>query len=228
MKKKETNLKLRRKNVAAIDLGLCNLATVTFNQNKNPLLIKGGVLKSTNHYFNKKLAKYKSICKKTDKLYLKRNNKIKDYLHKSSRYIINQLVSNNVGTLVIGHNKYQKQEINIGKKNNQNFVSIPFYQFIKMLKYKSQLLGIKVKITTEEYTSKCSFLDNERSHKHKKYKGKRIKRGLFRTSSGRIINADVNGSYNIMKKAIPNCLKTNEIQDVVVHPIRIKSYKSSF
>jgi putative transposase len=97
-----------------------------------------------------------------------------------------------------------------------------------MLKYKCQLLKIRVKIITEEYTSKCSFLDKERLCKHVKYKGKRIKRGLFKTGSGRIINADVNGSYNIMKKAIPNCLKTNGIQDVVVHPIRVKSYKSSF
>ena len=104
-------------------------------------------------------------------------------------------------TIIIGHNKCWKQEINIGKRNNQNFVSIPFNSFISMISYKATLEGINVKIVEESYTSKCSFLDNERICKHESYKGRRIKRGLFKTSFGKIINADINGAFNIIRKS---------------------------
>ena len=117
---------------------------------------------------------------------------------------MNQLVSNNVSVIVIGHNKEWKQDINIGKVNNQNFVQIPYNQFINMITYKSELEGIKVIQREESYTSKCSFLDNELICKHETYQGNRIKRGLFRTSTGRLINADLNGALNILKKEIPN------------------------
>ena len=118
--------------------------------------------------------------------------------------LVNQLVSNNVSVIVIGHNKEWKQDINIGKVNNQNFVQIPYNQFINMITYKSELEGIKVIQREESYTSKCSFLDNELICKHETYQGNRIKRGLFRTSTGRLINADLNGALNILKKEIPN------------------------
>ena len=117
---------------------------------------------------------------------------------------MNQLVSNNVSVIVIGHNKEWKQDINIGKVNNQKFVQIPYNQFIDMITYKSELEGIKVIQREESYTSKCSFLDNESICKHETYQGNRIKRGLFRTSTGRLINADLNGALNILKKEIPN------------------------
>ena len=117
---------------------------------------------------------------------------------------MNQLVSNGVATVVIGHNKEWKQDINIGKSNNQKFVQIPHSMFINILKYKCELEGITVIIREESYTSKCSFFDNEEICKHTEYKGKRIKRGLFRTSSGRFVNADLNGALNILRKEIPN------------------------
>lgn len=115
--------------------------------------------------------------------------------------MINHVVSNGINTIVIGHNRCWKQEINIGKRNNQNFVSIPFNLFISMISYKATLEGINVKIIEESYTSKCSFLDNEQICKHEEYAGRRIKRGLFKTSSGNIINADINAAFNIIRKS---------------------------
>lgn len=196
----------------SIDLGLNNLATVGSNVIK-PIIINGKPLKSINQYYNKQLASLKSRLeikekRKTSnglrKLTNKRNNKIEDYLHKASRYIINHLVSNNINTLVIGNNKEWKQEINIGKKNNQNFVNIPHARFIQMLSYKAKLLGINIILTEESYTSKCSFLDNEKLCKHDEYYGKRIKRGLFRSKNNILINADLNGSLNILRKVVGN------------------------
>lgn len=204
----ELKLKEDNNRYCSIDLGLNNLTTIGSNVIK-PFIINGKPLKSINQYFNKMTAKEKSLLSKgkytnenLERLYLKRDNKIKDYLHKASRYIINQLVSNNVNTLVIGHNKNWKQEINIGKVNNQNFVSIPFNNLIHMLTYKAQLEGINVIIQEESYTSKCSFLDNEEICKHKEYLGKRIKRGLFKASNGKLINADLNGALNILRKVV--------------------------
>ena len=137
-------------------------------------------------------------------LSFKRYTKIKDYLHKESRKLVNHLVSNNVSRVVIGHNKDWKQDINLGKKSNQNFVQIPFNMFIQMVTYKSQLEGIEVVQREESYTSKCSFLDGEEICRHETYMGKRIKRGLFRSNNGRLINADLNGALNILRKEIPN------------------------
>lgn len=187
---------------AAIDLGVNNLATVSFNESK-PFIINGKPLKSINQFYNKrkselqsKLSGDRKSSNKINSITRKRNNKIKNYLYKASRCIVNHLVSNNVNTLIIGKNDNWKQETNIGKKNNQNFVLIPHSQFVEMISYKCKLVGIAVMMTEESYTSKCSFIDNE------EYKGKRIKRGLFRTNEGRLINADLNGSLNIMRKVI--------------------------
>lgn len=215
---------------ASIDLGVNNLAALIFNKDYQPQLINGKPLKSINQFYNKENAKYKSFLdnkytsNKIEKLAYKRNNKVDDYLHKSSRYIINQLVSNQIGNLVIGYNPNWKQEINIGKKNNQNFVFIPFLNFVNMLKYKAEFYGISVKIITEEYTSKCSFLDNESIEKHEKYKGKRIKRGLFRSSDNKIINADLNGSGNILRKAFSKSLRLDGIEGLVVNPLKILGF----
>lgn len=117
---------------------------------------------------------------------------------------MNHLVSNNVSTLVLGYNKNWKQDISIGRKNNQNFVSVPFYLFKQILRYKCALCGIEVLEQEESYTSKCSFLDNEEICKHEDYLGRRIRRGLFKTSNGKIINADLNGSLNILKSFYRN------------------------
>jgi putative transposase len=135
---------------------------------------------------------------------------MKDYLHKATRYLVNHLVSNNVSTLILGYNKKWKQDISIGRKNNQNFVSIPFYLFKQMLRYKCALQGIEVLEQEESYTSKCSFLDNEEICKHEAYLGRRIQRGLFKTSNGKIINADLNGSLNILKKFLQKQVAWNE------------------
>ncbi len=195
---------------ASMDLGLNNLGTVGSNVVK-PFIINGKPLKSINQFYNKRVSNLKSKLtngKKTSKriksLTDKRNNKIKDYLHKASTILVNQLVSNDLNTLIIGNNKGWKQDINIGKRNNQSFVQIPYSTFIKMIEYKCKLVGINVLITEESYTSKCSFLDSEDIKKQKEYKGKRIKRGLFKSSEGVLINSDVNGSLNILRKVVGN------------------------
>lgn len=209
----EVEPEIQSKNYAGIDLGLDNLATVGGNKT-SPFIINGKPLKSINQYYNKKLGLLKSRqnkCNNKDvnsreirSLASKRNNKIKDYLHKSSRMLVNRLVSSNVSLVVVGHNKEWKQDINIGKVNNQNFVQIPYNQFIQMITYKAELRGIKVIQREESYTSKCSFMDNETICKHETYMGKRVKRGLFRSASGRLINADLNGALNILKKEVPD------------------------
>ena len=195
---------------AAIDLGLNNLATISSNVTKQ-FIVNGKPLKSINQYYNKTKSNLQSKLKNNEKsnkrissLNLKRNNKINDYLHKSSTFIVNYLVSNNISMLIVGHNKEWKQNIKIGKKNNQNFVSIPHSRFKELLKYKCELEGIKYIEIEESYTSKCSFLDNEEICKHTSYKGKRVKRGLFKSNDGTLINADVNGSLNILKKVVGN------------------------
>ena len=200
--------KIDNNRYASVDLGINNLMTVSSNVTK-PFIINGKPLKSINQYWNKEKARLQSILKgnkKTSKriqsITNKRNNKVLDYLHKSSRELVNFLVSNNIGTLIVGYNEEWKENINLGKRNNQNFVNIPFYTLIKQLEYKCKLEGINFILTEESYTSKCSFLDNEEVCKHEKYLGERIKRGLFKSKEGKLINADLNGSLNILKKVV--------------------------
>jgi putative transposase len=223
-KQEAKNQNLDKKKVAGIDLGLANLATVASNEKTfKSFLISGKPLQKINHYFNRKRAKLMSFVgdrgtsKRIVKLAHKRNCKISDYLHKSSKLIINQLVENKVGKLIVGYNPLWKNEINLGKRTNQKFVSIPYADFIHQLQYKAKLAGIEVQIQEESYTSKCSFLDLEPVRKHEKYAGRRTKRGLFVSKKGIKINADLNGAYNIIRKAVPNAF-SNGIQGVVVHP----------
>ena len=214
------------KRYMSIDLGIDNLATCGSNVTKS-FIINGKPVKSINQFYNKKKAKLqselkikqnKNTSKQIQNLTLKRNNKIKDYFHKASRYIVNQLVNQSINTLIIGKNDGWKQETNIGKKNNQNFVNIPHQMFINQLKYKCQLKGINVVEQEESYTSKVSFFDNDfipvYGQKDELFKssGKRIKRGLYKTSSGLVLNADINGSLNIMRKYL------NEVCDEIVSP----------
>ena len=195
---------------AAIDLGIDNLCSVSSNC-CNSFIVNGKPVKSINQYYNKKKAKLqkrvkkcqkKNKSKRLQKLTEKRNRKVKDYFHKTSRYIVNQLVSNQINTLIVGYNKGWKQEVNIGKRNNQKFVGIPFMTLRDMLSYKCKLVGINIIVTEESYTSKCSFIDGEEIKKKETYLGKRTKRGLYRSKNGRTINADINGSYNIMRKGL--------------------------
>lgn len=196
------------KKYCGVDLGLDNLMTCCFTDDK-PLIINGKPLKSINQKYNKdraklqsKLQKNKHTSKRIQRIAQKRINKINDYLHKTSRVFVNYLVSKRITDVVIGYNKEWKQRINIGHVNNQKFVSIPFNTLLQMLSYKCQLEGINLITNEESYTSKCSFLDDEEICKHEEYVGKRVKRGLFRTANGKYINADVNGSLNILKKVI--------------------------
>lgn len=207
---REKELKKDNGKYSSIDLGINNLMTLSGNTTK-PIIINGKPLKSINQYYNKKKSEIQSKLetinktkksKKLNKLTNKRNNKINDYLHKSSKIIINHLVSKDICTLIVGYNQHWKQEINIGKKNNQNFVSIPYLKLLNMLEYKCKSEGINFVKNEESYTSKCSFIDGEEIKKHTKYLGKRIKRGLFESASGKLINADLNGSLNILKKVV--------------------------
>jgi len=217
--------------IAGIDLGVRNLVTIANNIGIHPIVVKGGVAKSMNQYFNKQKAKIQSIYDKqglktglrAKKLFVKRDKKIHDYLHKVSRATISYLVDNNIGRLIIGRNENWKQRVNIGRRNNQNFATIPFYKLIHMLQYKAEEEGIEVFLQDESHTSKCSFFDGESVEHHDKYVGKR-KSGLFRTRFGYIINSDVNGALNIMKKAVPDAferLDADGIEGAVGHPLRL-------
>jgi transposase, IS605 orfB family len=224
---------------ASIDPGVNNLVTMVDTVTKNPVIINGKPLKSINQWYNKKIAEMRSETEKLHGKYWskkmsgvtnRRNNKIKDYMHKASAYIVNHLVSNRIGTLIIGESKEWKQDTNMYKINNQNFVCIPFEMLKSMLEYKCKLAGIEVVRQHEAYTSKCSFLDNEEIRKHEKYKGSRPKRGCFKTSSGRKVNADVNSACNIMKKYLlkvaGNCTKLlHELAEVFSTPcLKIKTF----
>ena len=149
---------------------------------------------------------------------MKRNFMVKDYLHKASRRITDWCILNNIKCLYIGHNNGWKNECNMSKTSNQNFVQIPFNTMIKMIEYKCKEVGIEVKLIQEAYTSKCSSLDYEPICKHDNYCGKRIKRGLFQSRNG-LINADVNGSLNILRLGINKNFKIEN----KFNPIRIKN-----
>jgi len=207
---KQEKEKIINDNYLSIDLGLNNLMTCYDTKNNKSLIVNGKPVKSINQYYNKKRALVQSKLIKNhnssrlNNLALKRNNKITDYLHKSSRFIVNYCVSNQISNLVVGYNKEWKQEINIGKRNNQNFVQIPHQKFIYMLEYKCKLDGINFIQNEESYTSKCSALDLESLNKHDSYLGKRVKRGLFVSSKRIKINADLNGALNILRKVAPD------------------------
>lgn len=192
-----------------IDVGINNLASITSNDKNFSYIVKGTPLKSMNQYYNKKKAQLQSqlekcnkkkSSKKLEKLTNKRNLKLKDYLHNASKRIIDLCLKNDIGNIVIGHNKGWKQELNIGKRNNQNFVSIPFNTFIEQLQYKGKLSGISVIVTEESYTSKTDHFVKEPMYHLEKRQGKRIKRGLFKSSTRKILNADINGAIGIMRK----------------------------
>ena len=206
--KQEEELK-HSDNLIGIDLGVNNLCTITSNFD-SPKIVNGKPLKSINQYFNKSKSDLQSKLKsrqftsnRIEKLTFKRNNKINHYLHNVSKWIIDYCLTNNVSKIIIGKNVNWKQDVNLGSKTNQSFTQIPFTNLISMITYKAQLQGISIIMTEESYTSKCSFIDNEDICKHDDYLGKRVKRGLFRSKDKKLINADVNGSFNIIRKVIP-------------------------
>jgi len=215
--------------VAAVDIGVNNLAALTSNlPGFAPRLINGRPLKALNQRYNKRRAQLQAqlpqgrhTSRRLDAIADKRNRRITDYLHNASRAIINLLVQHRIGTLVVGHNPDWKQRVQLGRRTNQTFVSIPHARFIAMLTYKAELAGMRVVVREEAHTSKVSFLDHEPIQHHDVYAGKRIARGLFRASDGTLINADVNGAYNIGRKAAPEAFAPGG-HGWVVQPVRMQ------
>lgn len=212
-----------------IDLGLDNFATITNNCGLIPLIINGKGLKSINQYYNKQISHYKSIAKRVNKLDYtnrisrltnKRNNKVEDYIHKASKFLVDYCKNNEINTIIIGNNKNWKQNSKMNKKVNQSFIGIPYYNFIQKVQYKAEEFGIKVVITEESYTSGTSFLDNELPTKENYNKNRRKYRGLFVSNNGIKINADANGSYQIIKKVFPKAFAEG-IEGVGLHPFKV-------
>jgi len=227
----------------AIDLGVTNLAAITANREGFiPRLVNGRTLKAINQWYNKRMKELKRCLPKADRervtrqmeqLTNTRNRQVNHYLHAASKRIIDFLVKEGVGTIIIGKNPLWKQEAGMGRRNNQNFVSIPHARFIDMLTYKAALVGIQVEIQEESYTSQASFLDLDPIPTYKPdddtqytFSGKRIGRRnrLYRTKDGKIICADVNGSYNILRKRKPDAFTHVDAKGLaayVVQPLRL-------
>lgn len=232
---KENNIEQRQTGIKiGIDIGVNILCAITSNQKDIPTyLINGSPLKSINQYYNKILAKEKLRIKLLHnqhtsnfikKLTLKRNFKIEDYLHKTSKKIIDMCIKHNVDEIIIGHNDNWKQNVKMRKENNQNFVQIPFNKLIQMIRYKGEEQGIKITLVEESYTSKVDHLAKESLEKQDKYLGRRIKRGLFKSSIKKLINADINGSIGILRKAIGDVFIDQSIEGLVFNPIKIKIF----
>ena len=227
----ESNKQLRKAEgdgYMSIDLGVSNLASCTIFSisDTQQFIVDGRRLKSINHYYNKKAAilksmyaKNKSISSSNTKRMMRlmngRANRINDYFNRVVKILVNKCLDNGVTTLVIGYNKEQKQGINIGKVNNQNMVMIPFYKLRQKLQYQCELHGISYCPQEESYTSKASCLDDDYIPVYGEtvatpFSGKRIHRGLYRASDGSVLNADINGSVNILKKYLKEC-KSNVV-----------------
>ena len=212
----EVQRELNKENALGIDLGIDNLCTCVTN-NGASFIIDGRKLKSINQYYNKTNAKLQSIKDKQKiehitlrqkRIVRKRNNRINDYLSKAAKIIINYCLNNDIGRIVLGYNEDFQRKSNIGSINNQNFVNIPYGKLRDKLIYLCKLYGIEFKLQEESYTSKASFFDGDEIPIYDKenlqeyiFSGKRIKRGLYQTSAGKLINADCNGALNILKKS---------------------------
>ena len=213
----------------SIDLGVDNLSAIANNFNETPVIINGKGLKSINQYYNKSLAHYKSIAKslnnkdysnRQNRLTVKRNAKITDYLHKASRFTVNYAKQHSVSCIVIGYNKEWKQNSLLSKKVNQHFVQLPFNTLVQQIQYKAEEFGIQVILVEESYTSGTSFLDNEEPIKENYDKSRRKHRGSFQSNTGVSINADVNSAFQILKKAFPNAY-ANGIEGLVFNPVKV-------
>lgn len=226
------DVKVESNRIASIDLGVDNLVTMTNNIGLNPIIINGKSIKSVNQYYNKRLAKEKSLLKirhgkdwskKLDIITFKRYQRIKNYMHNTSSYIIKWCLKNEINTLIVGKNKEWKQDTSMSKQNNQKFVNIPYQMLLQQLQYKCENVGIKYIETEESYSSGTSFLDGEEPIKQNYDKSRRIERGLFKTNSGLLINSDVNGSLQIMMKVFPNAFNERYGIEGVLTPIVINA-----
>ena len=236
-----TNEDLNQDQYLSIDLGMNNLCSCVSKD--DCFILNGKPLKSINKYFNKELSKLKSErplkgkyqdqnynSSKIANLSLKRELKITDILHKASKYLVNYCVKHKIGTIVFGRNKEWKDSIHFGKQTNQNFISIPFYKLLKMLEYKCKMIGINLVTQEESYTSKCDSLAFEEVKHHTKYKGSRVKRGLFLSSLGKAINADINGALNILRKYL-HLKEVDEfpvVQEIIDRGLLYRPYRITF
>lgn len=226
----DVQLKEDNSKYISLDIGLDNLATITNNFGDTPIILNGKNLKSINKYYNKLIAHYNSLnngwnkskkrTKRMKRIDNKRNNLLDNLIHKYSRLVVDYAICNDVSVIIIGNNKDWKRESKMSKLVNQSFVGIPHQKFIDKIIYKAEISGIKVILTEESYTSGTSFLDNELPVKYNYNKNRRVKRGLFKSNKGTLINADVNGSYQIMKKVFPNVFD-HGIEDCGFNPIRV-------
>lgn len=208
---------LDNKQALAIDFGINNLATCVTSQGKS-FIVDGRKLKSINQWYNKENKRLQRIKDKQGykakytnrqlKNVMKRNNRVNDYMNKSARLILNYCLENNIGNIVCGYNETFQKGSHLGKRNNQNFVSIPFGKLREKIEYLCNLYGIAFTKQEESYTSKASFFDkdniplyNDDNPKKYVFSGKRIKRGLYKTKDGKLLNADVNGALNILSKS---------------------------
>ena len=226
--KKEVNLKLNKSNILSIDLGLNNLCTCISNVGEKPFIVNGKIVKSFNQWYNKKKAKLmsfirdKGTSKRLGWLNNRRNLWIEDKIHKISRYIVDYCIRYDIGNIVIGLNKGWKQNIELGKKTNQKFVEIPFSKLIDKITYKAKLIGINIQTTEESYTSKVDHLAFEPLGKHNIYLGKRIKRGLFQSSTNKLLNADINGAIGIGRKVFGDSYVNKIIgSGLAFNPVRV-------
>ncbi len=217
---------VQSENIASIDLGVDNFITMVNNIGLKPIVVKGGIIKSINQYYNKKKSALQSELMKVNKQHWSeqlqkltddRYEKIKYQMHCISKFVVDWCVLYNIDTLVVGRNKGWKQE----NDSKQNFTYIPYEMFENMLQYKCENNGIKCILVNESYTSGTSFLDNEQPCKENYDKSRRVHRGLFVSNNGTKINADVNGAYQIMKKVIPDAFAKG-IEGVGLHPTVIQ------
>ena len=226
--KKEQDFNLNKDNILSIDLGLNNLCTCISNAGIKPFIVNGRFIKSFNQWYNKKRSKLMSLIgnmgtsRRINNMTCYRNCWISDKIHKISRFIVNYCIENNIGTVVIGLNKGWKQGINLGKKTNQKFVEIPFSILIDKIVYKSKLIGINVITHEESYTSKIDHLSLESLKKQDTYLGKRKLRGLFQSSVGKLLNADINGAIGIGRKVFGDSFVERIIgSGLAFNPIRV-------
>lgn len=227
-----SNINLDYDKCCSIDLGVDNLITMVID-NERPIIYSGKQIKALNQLFNKCLAKRKSKLDKCNKgkrtsnkiqyLYEKRKNKLTDIMHKVSTHVIRYMLSKNIGTIVVGYNRGWKDSIRIGKRNNQTFVQIPYDTLLGYLRYKCKMNGIHLVVVEESYTSKCDALVMEDIGKHETYQGKRIKRGLYQSSVGKLINADVNGALNIMRKVFNDSAKRIIDRGLLFNPLKLNN-----
>ena len=226
-KETSSNETLNKEKFLSIDLGINNLATCFNSDDLRSFIINGRLLKSINQYSNKMKSKYMSyvgnrgISNRINKLLLKRENLIRNYLHHSSKYIVEYCINKDIGTIIIGLNSDWKQKPKMGKQSNQNFVSIPFKTLIEQIQYKAEEAGITVILTEEKYTSKIDHLAYESLCHQEKYLGRRISRGLFKSSTGKILNADVNGAIGIARKVIGDGFLPRLNRGYVDYPVRV-------